>query len=77
MMDSELLHRAQRIQNRWNLGIALAAVIVASIGIGLTAAFGWLAASKQADATIKAAEMQIRAGEQPTPSTPGTPAASP
>ncbi len=80
MLDRNALFNAQRDQNRWNLGVAFLAVVVAVGGIGISAYFGMKAAEKEANAIIRATQIQVEATRTATPplqSTPGTGAPPP
>jgi hypothetical protein len=61
MLQQEHQHRLEQTnQSRINLGVAFVAVVVAAVGIIVSANIGRDAAGLQADATLKAAEMQIQ-----------------
>ncbi len=66
MLDRQWAHNQQRNQNWINLGVALLAVFVAAFGIWSSSNNNKEAARLQADATLKAAQMQIDA-IRPTP----------
>ena len=61
------LEQMRREQMRWNLGLTFLAVLVAAIGIGLSAYFNMQAAERQADATERAADRQIQASQTAAP----------
>jgi hypothetical protein len=61
MLDRQSMHRQQVSNSRWNLAVAVGAVIVALAGTGIGAKFNADAAHIQADAQIRSAEMQIQA----------------
>ena len=80
MIDREMMRHDQVIQTRWNLGIALTGVLVAVIGIGISAYFNMQAAQVQAAAQIRSAELQIEFQKMlltPTPSVTYTPTPAP
>ena len=72
MLDRHALVKRQATQSTLHLGIALIAVVVSIIGVVLSAYVNLNAAKLQADAQIKAAEMQIQTlrslSSQPTSS---------
>ena len=56
-------HEATK-NHHWNLGVALAAVLIAATGIGISAWFGWAASKEQANATRDATNRQLQFQEK-------------
>jgi hypothetical protein len=72
------MFKQQRSQGRFNLLIAFAAVVVAAFGIFYSAKYNKEAAQLEADATMRAAEMQLQAQrEMFAPLRPDTPSLTP
>lgn len=77
MLDRRESRRQQQRQDWWNLGIALLGVIVAVIGIIISAAINWQAAQVAADAQVRSAQMQIEVQRELAGVSLGTPTPEP